>query len=369
MPVRIMRTALFACTAIIALPARSDEASRIRTFEAALRPAVSVVGQPEERWTIAERMAHWKVPGLSITVIRDGKLAWAKGYGVLQAGGSEKVNAETVFSIGSVSKVGAAAVTLRLLDAGRLDLDRDVNGYLKRWKIPANGYTAVRPVTLRALLSHSAGLTVHGFSDFQPGDPLPSAIDTLEGRAPATNEPVRVIFTPGTRYQYSGGGTTVEQVVIEEITGLGFAAAAHRYVLEPLGMSRSTYENPLPEAQGNIAKAHDEQGRPVALPRGYEAMPEMAASGLWTTPTDYAKLIVALIESYRGKGSFLRTDTARQMMTEAACSPVGLGPFLDGDGLERSLLPFGRERFIPRHDGGSSGYRRRRGDFHQQRQG
>lgn len=328
--------------------AATSEAARIRAFESSFGPPVSVVGEPQAHWTLSERMAHWKVPGVSVAVIRNGSVAWAKGFGVLQVGKPDLVDTQTVFSVGSVSKVGAAAVTLRLVDAGMLDLDRDVNGYMKRWQVPANPYTLVRPVTLRGILSHSAGFTVHGFGDFQPGATLPNVIDTLEGRAPATHEPVRVVFVPGERFQYSGGGTTVEQLVIEETTGLDFPSAARRYVFEPLGMARSTYVNPLPPEHGNIAKAHGEDGQPRALPRGYEAMPETAASGLWTTPSDYAKLVIAFIQSYRGQAdSFLKAATARQMMTEVGRSLVGLGPFLEGEGQDR--------RFF--HGGANDSYR------------
>lgn len=318
-----------------AAQAADNTPARIRAFESSLGPPIGVVGEPAERWTLAERMAHWKVPGLSVAVIREGKVAWAKGYGVLSAGGTEKVNTDTVFSVGSVSKVGAAAVTLRLVDAGKLDLDRNVNAYLSRWRVPDNAFTALRPVTLRGILSHSAGLSVHGFGDFQPDAALPTVIDTLEGRAPADNGPVRVIQVPGSRFRYSGGGTQVEQLVIEEVTHLGFPQAARQYVFEPLRMTRSTYENPLPPSHGNIAKAHGEDGQPRALPRGYEAMPEMAASGLWTTPSDYAKLVIAFIQSYQGKGTFLSNALAHEMLTEVGRSFVGLGPFLDGEGLER----------------------------------
>jgi len=341
----LLASALFAIA-----HAASDEADRIRRFESALRPAVSVEGAPDQRWTLSERMQHWHVPGLSIAVIRNGKLAWAKAYGVLQAGRPERIDTQSVFSVGSVSKVGAAAMTLRLADAGRIDIDRDVNAYLTRWRLPVSGYTAVRPVTLRGILSHSAGLTVHGFEDFQPDDPLPGILDTLDGRDPARNEPVRVIEVPGTRFRYSGGGTTLEQLVIEEVTGKPFLQAAREYLFAPLGMHRSTYESPLPVAHGNIARAHDENGAAQALPRGYESMPEVAASGLWTTPSDFAKLVIAIIESYQGKkGGFLNAATARQMLTEVGRSHVGLGPFLYGQGLERRFW----------HNGSNDSYKAR----------
>jgi CubicO group peptidase (beta-lactamase class C family) len=343
-------TLFSALVCVLSFPAVASDhlTARVRAVENGLRPAITAEGEPEVRWTIAERMAHWKVPGMSIAVIRDGTVAWAKGYGVKQAGAVGAVDTQTMFSVGSVSKVGAATITLRMVDAGELDLDRDVNEYLSGWKVPINAYTAIRPVTLRGLLSHSAGLTVEGFPDFQPGEALPTVIDTLEGLFPAKTEAVRVFYTPGTKSSYSGGGITVEQLAIETTAGLDFNAAAHKYLFEPLGMQRSTYENPLPATWGNIARAHSEEGTPRALPRGWEAMPEMAASGLWTTPSDYAKLIIALIESYRGgKNTFLSAALAQQMMTEVGPSPFGLGPLLDGQGLQR--------RFF--HDGDNDSYK------------
>jgi CubicO group peptidase (beta-lactamase class C family) len=316
-----------ACT----LLAADDEDARIAAFEHGLRPAVSIEGDPQVRWTIEERLAHWNVPGISVAVIRDGKIAWAKGYGVKQEGTENKIDADTAFSVGSMSKVATAAITLRLVALGKLDLNRDVNEYLTRWQVPDNEFTEMRAVTLRGIMSHSAGLTVHGFPDFQPGAKLPTVIDTLNGTKPAWTSPVRVFAEPGSRFQYSGGGITVEQLVIEELTGLAFPEAARLHVFGPLEMTRSTYENPLPASHGNIARAHNGRGEPTALPRGWESMPEMGASGLWTTPSDYARLIIALIESYQGaEGTFLSTDIARDMMTEVGRSRYGLGPALAG---------------------------------------
>lgn len=308
---------------------------RIAAFENGLR-GQSGTPDAEARWQLEARMAHYGVPGVSIAVLRSGRIAWAKGYGVKQNGKNDPIDTETVFSVGSVSKVGAAAATLRLVAAGKLDLDRDVNEFLKTWKVPSNRYTVRAPVTLRRILSHTAGLTVHGFRDFEPGESTPTTIQILEGSGPAKNSPVLVDTTPGTRFRYSGGGITLEQLIVEEATNLGFSEAARKLVFEPLGMKRSSYENPLPEAHGNIAKAHDGAGSPRALPRGYEAMPETAASGLWTSPSDLARLIIALIRSHQGvEDPFLDQAVAIDMMTAVAPSEFGLGPQLDrGPGTE-----------------------------------
>lgn len=317
--------------------------ARIAAFESGFRPSGDAEGGP---WTIEERMAEYGVAGMSIAVIEGGELEWAKGYGVLQAGGAEPVNTETVFSVGSVSKVGTAAATLRLVDAGRLDLGRDVNELLESWQVPPYDFDGT--VTLRRIMSHTAGLTVHGFADYQPGAELPTTVQILEGSPPAKSPPVFVDIAPGSMFRYSGGGVTVEQLVIEEEMGSDYPSAARELVFDPLGMSRSTYEEPLPESWGNIAKAHDAEGKPRALPRGYEAMPETGASGLWTTPSDYAKLVIAFIDSYRGEpGSFLSQDLAREMMTEVEPGAYGLGPALSGEGPTRHFL----------HGGANDSYR------------
>lgn len=332
----VLGLALTAAPMASALAAPPSPSAAIRAVETGLRPAVDVQGSPPVRWTIQERMAFYHVPAVSIAVIRDGRVAWTKAWGVRQAGAGEAVDADTMFSVGSVSKVATAAITLRMVSLGELDLDHDVRDYLKRWRIPDAPAGQGRPVTLREIMSHTAGFTVSGFPDYQPSEALPTEIDTLEGRRPAKTGPVTFAYAPGDRALYSGGGITVEQVVIEDRSGAAFNAAAQRYLFGPLGMQRSTFENPLPAATANVAKAHDMKGAPTALPRGWEAMPEMAASGLWTTPREYAKILIALMAAYRGApDAFISQDLARQMMTPVGPSRVGLGPFMDGAGLTR----------------------------------
>lgn len=185
-------------------------------------------------------------------------------------------------------------------------------------------------------MSHTAGFTVHRFLNYQPLEPVPTIIDILEGRPPAKNAPVRVTAVPGSTYRYSGGGITVEELVVEDATGLDLAEAARQQVFEPLGMSRSTYVQPLPASHGNIAKAHGPSGSPRAAPRGWETMPERAAAGLWTTPSDIGRLVIALIESYHGEpGAFLPQALAEDMLTPVPPSPHGLGPLVD-------IVPSGR---------------------------
>ena len=299
------------------------------------------------RHTIAARLAHHQVPGAAVAIIRDGEIWAIRGYGTRLAGTEAPIGPDTVFSAGSISKIVNAALILRLVNEGVLDLDADVNDYLQRWHVPASEFTADTPVTLRAIMSHTAGFSVHGFRDYNPGEELPTVIETLNGTGPALNDPVVLEFAPGTGFAYSGGGVTVSQALIEDVTGLGYEQAARRYVFAPLGMTRSTFANPLPASHGDIAHAHDEYGAPAALPRGWEAMPELAASGLWTSANDLARLVIALNDSARGDGAFLPARLAADMMSRVPGSWHGLGPRLNGVGATR----------VFHHGGANNSYR------------
>ncbi len=289
-----------------------------------------------EEANLPSRMVAHGVPGISFAIILDGQLDWARGYGIIQAGKPEKVNTETMFSVGSVSKVGTAVLTLKLQEQGVLDIDADVNTYLESWKVPTNEFTQEKAVTLRHIMSHTAGLTVHGFADFSPNESLPTTVQILNGSSPAKNSRVYVNIPVGSSFRYSGGGTTIEQMMIEDLTGLPFHRAAQDLLFGPTNMQRSSYQNPLPASFGSIAKAHNNNGRPVALPRGYQSMPEAAASGLWTTPSDFAKVMIMLMEAYEGKDGLLSPETVQDMMTSVSPGDYGLGPRMrkaDGDVL------------------------------------
>ena len=265
-------------------------------------------------------MKEHNVPGVSVALIKDGKPIQSRSYGIKQAGKTDVIDEKTVFSVGSVSKVANALVALKLVSDGKLDLDEDVNKYLKSWKVPASEFTKDNPITLRHLLSHTAGLSVHGFADYYPGETLPTPIQTLNGERPAKNGKVDVIFEPGSRFKYSGGGTTVVQQIIADVTGMPYEKATEKILFEPLGIKRASFVNPLPKEFGNIAKAHDRSGKAVALPRGYQAMPEMAASGLWTTPGELLKILTST------KDGFLKSEIVEDMITSEKNTTYGLGP-------------------------------------------
>lgn len=295
------------------------------------------------RYAIADRMAEYGTPGAALAVIEGGKIAFIRGYGTRKAGEDWPVDGDTVFSAGSVSKLVNAALVLRLVQEGTLDLDADIRGYLKRWQPKENRRSRGKPITLRQILAHTAGFSQHGFPDFLPGEPLPSITDTLNGKKPAKHGRVKIQSVPGERMKYSGGGITVSQLVIEDVTGLSYEQAARRYVFDPLKMDRSTFASPLPEDYGNIAYAHDEEGAPTALPRGYEAFPEQAASGLWVSANDLATFMIAFVSDE----TFLRADLRETVTTRASNSWHGMG----------LRINFHEGRTVLHHGGANNSYK------------
>jgi CubicO group peptidase (beta-lactamase class C family) len=220
---------------------------------------------------------------------------------------------------------------LRLVEQGKLDLDADVNRYLTSWKLPEDRLTATEKVTLRRIASHTAGLTVHGFPGYASTKPLPTTVQVLDGEKPANTAPVRVDTTPGAIERYSGGGTTVMQQLLVDVTGTAFPALVRELVLGPAGMTSSTYEQPLPAARAaEAARAHGQDGSVV--PGGWHVYPEMAAAGLWTTPTDLATWAIAIAEARAGRSTTLLSQGMTSQMLTAQKGEIGLGPFVGGSG-------------------------------------
>jgi CubicO group peptidase (beta-lactamase class C family) len=216
---------------------------RIQRVENGLTPKDWVQGGPV--WTLAERMGHYGVPGVSVAVIHDFEVAWAKGYGVCDAEKGGAVTPQTLFQAASISKPFAALAALQLVQAGVLDLDEDVNRKLTTWKVPENQFTVEEKVTLRRVITHTAGLTVSGFRGYAPGEPVPDIRPVVEGEEPANSAPVRVDAVPGTRFRYSGGGYTVLQLLIEDVTGRPLPDLVQEKVMAPAGMAHSSFRKPL----------------------------------------------------------------------------------------------------------------------------
>jgi CubicO group peptidase (beta-lactamase class C family) len=295
--------------------------------------------------TLSERMLHYKVPGVSITVINDYKIEWAKGYGVIKAGSGTAVTPETFFEAASSTKLLTSLITLHFAEQGRFDLDENINKYLKSWKIPENDFTREKKVTLRLLLTHQAGISRPdgGFS-WEEGS-VPSLVQVWKGEAPAQNKPASVEFVPGSKWQYSNMGYVVIQQLLEDVLGKPFPQIAQETVFQPLGMKSSTLVYPLrTELKATEAVPHDAEGKahePSMVPTA------VAHGGLMTTPSDFARLAVELMRAYQGQsGRILSQAMVRRMFhPELNLDPnmfgvpiaEGLGVFLYGKGQNLSF--------------------------------
>jgi CubicO group peptidase (beta-lactamase class C family) len=312
-------------------PAPPPAVDRVAKVTASLIPGVQIRGAAPVRYDLKTRMAHYHTPGVSIAVADSGRIVWARGFGVKETGGTDSITPTTMFEAGSISKPVAATATLHLVDQGKLSLDENVNTYLKSWKVPDNRFTAKEKVTLRRIMSHSAGLTVHGFPGYAVTDSIPTVPQVLDGAKPANTAPVRVDTFPGAIGRYSGGGTTIQQLLVADLTGKPFPALLKETVLDPIGMTNSTYEQPLPAALvPQASAAHKSDG--TMYPGRFHVYPEMAAAGLWTTPTDLLKWALEIEATKEGKSTKLFSQARATEMLTVQKAPFGLGPSLSGAG-------------------------------------
>lgn len=297
--------------------------TRIARVENGLQPLLQIKGDSVPHYNIEERMKVFNVPGLSIAVLRNGELEWAKAYGIADSASGRKVTTETLFQAASISKPVAATRAHQLMEVGRLDLDANVNDYLTSWQVPDNEFTTKEKVTTRRILNHSAGLTVWGFPGYNRDSVIPTAAQVLNGQG--NTDSVVVYKEPGESWQYSGGGYTVMQLMMTDMEGEPFPNIMQKNVLDPLGMSLSTYEQPLPTARWDeAATGYRRNGDTVD--GNWHVYPEMAAAGLWTNPSELIQWPGEIQKIYQSKeDGLLKYETVKQML-KPGDGDHGLGP-------------------------------------------
>ncbi|HEX2077065.1 MAG TPA: serine hydrolase domain-containing protein [Longimicrobium sp.] len=347
--------AFFLAAVLAASPALAQDASlaaRIRRVENGLTTPVIVAGRTDQGAPLAERMRALNTPAVSIAVINDGRIEWARAYGTLQAGGTVPADTGTLFQAASISKPVAVLGALLLAERRHLSLDADVNTILRSWRVPENAFTAREKVTLRRLASHGAGLTVHGFPGYAADSVVPTTVQVLDGARPANTAAVRVDTFPGAMLRYSGGGLTVMQQMMVDVAGRPFPELMRRTVLEPLGMRHSSFEqNVAPARAARIARPYRRDGTPVD--GGWHRYPEMAAAGLWTTPSDLARFAIAVHRAFLGEAcGVISPDLARQILTLQSEDSPG-----NGFGLGMQLERMGTPAWSFGHSGANEGYR------------
>lgn len=295
---------------------------RISRIENGLQPNLQIQGD-SINYNIEERMRELGISGVSIAVINRGQIEWAKGYGVADSSENRSVTTETMFLAGSISKPVAAIRAHQLAEEGLINLDSNVNKYLASWKLPENDFTKKEKVTTRRILNHTAGLTVWGFPGYDKGDTIPSVSEVLDGKG--NTDSVRVYKEPAESWMYSGGGYTIMQLMITDQERKSFPEIMQSHVLDPLGMTVSTFKNPLPQQYHSIA-ATGYRANGDEVEGKWPIYPEMAAAGLWTTPSQlilWAKEIQQIQQTQ--KDGLLKVETVNEMLTPGM-NNHGLGP-------------------------------------------
>lgn len=290
---------------------------------------------------VSATISQHHVVGLSLAIIRRGEVVKAEGYGFADTSEKALVTTTTLFQAGSISKSVAAVAALRLVEMGKLTLDSDVNTELHAWKIPENQFTSRQHVTLRRILSHTSGLSVRSFPGYEISAPFPTLGQVLNGESPANTAAIRVEAIPGSHWQYSGGGYMVLQAMIVDAAGAPFAEFMKKIVLEPVSMSSSTFDQPLPKDWASrAATGYLASGNPV--PGRWNVYPEMAAAGLWTTASDLAQFAISIRRSWKGLPHGVMSRASARLMLTAQQNNDGLGVFVVGAGKQTRFFHNGR---------------------------
>lgn len=317
--------------------------AEIEAIENGLQPALQIKGDSIRTFNILDRMERYNIPGASIAIVENGSIKWTRGYGVANTETGQPVDENTLFQAGSISKPVAALAALKLVEEGQIDPDRDINAYLTDWKIEENPFTETEKVTLDRLLSHTAGMTVHGFPGYRQNDTFPSITAVLSGEG--NTAAVYPDTIPGSIWRYSGGGYTVMEKTVEDVSGMPLEEYMEEHILQPIGMDNSTYMQPLnPERHSQASAAYNREGE--ILEGLWHNYPEQAAAGLWTTPSDLAKYVLEIQEILDGKEDGILSRTTVERMLTKQENGWGLGPSLQWEG----------DSLLFRHGGKNAGF-------------
>jgi CubicO group peptidase (beta-lactamase class C family) len=301
----------------------------------------------EKPSTILERMKFYNVKGLSVAVIENNKISWAKGYGWADEEEKRPVTTETLFEPGSISKSLNSVGILKLAQNKELDLHTDINTYLRSWKCPYDSLSKGKKITLSQILSHHAGLSVHGFPGHDIDRPMPTVYDILDGINGSPTPPVRSMFEPDLKFQYSGGGTTISQVILSDVTAQPYDVWMYENVLKPIGMIHSTYaQPPAKDLRKLCASGYMMNGDRVTSK--FHAYPEQAAAGLWMTPSDLCNYIIDMQLAYKGgKSNVLNEDMVKLHLTPT---------YTDGSAAMGTFIEEHDGAKFFKHDAGNDGF-------------
>jgi len=300
-----------------------------------------------DTWTLTERMKRYNINGVSIAVIHNYQIEWARGYGFADVSEKRPVTEKTLFQAASISKSLNSVGVLKLAREKRIDLNSDINKFLVTWKFPYDEKSNNKVITVANLLSHTGGLTVSGFPGYAKDQVLPSIQQILDGQKPSNTDPVRSSIEPGKSVIYSGGGVTISQLIVMDITNQPYDIFMKENVLSPLRMTSSSFTQP-PSAsmQKLLATGYKVDGKEVS--GKYLIYPEQAAAGLWTNPIDLCRYIINTQLSYNGELTKMLTPEMTRLRLTPVLEDAALGVFVNSR-VTGSFKYFN-------HNGGNEGF-------------
>jgi len=306
--------------------AQTADSAKIKEVEKNLIGMIQMEG--EGPWTIKERMEHYHIKALSIAVVQNYKIAWTKAYGWADDSLRVPATTQTLFQAASISKSLNGVGVMKLVQDKKIDLYADINNYLTSWKFPYDSLSKGKKISVANLLSHTAGLTVHGFEGYTPGKTVPNVVQVLDGKKPANSDPIRSMYEPGLKSEYSGGGITISQLIVMDVTHQPYAQYMYDNVLKPMGMTSSTYQQPPADKKpALLATGYRANGTPI--PGKYNTYPEEAAAGLWTNPTDLSRYIIETQLALQGKShKVLDQQTTKLRLTPYIDKSAAMGVFI-----------------------------------------
>lgn len=313
-------------------------------FENGIRSQVKFLGETEKLGSITNKMSEYKIPALSLAVINQGNIDWADIYQNTDFSDENKLDCASLFQAASLSKPVTFFTVVRMHSAGEIDLDKNIQNYLKEYKLSAGKQTPDNPVTFRNIFSHTSGITPGGYQGYAKDLTLPSDIDILKGSAGTNSPAIAVITTPNETLAYSGGAYTLAELALQDIYRDEFSNIMKKWILEPVGMKHSVFTQPLTSKFKNVAKGHVQSGN--ILDGGWRNHPEQAAAGLWSNSVDMAKFLIEIYKAYQGKSTIFSQSEIKSLLSHERDG------HLYGFRIERS-----DDDISITHYGGNTGYR------------
>ncbi|MBZ9610449.1 serine hydrolase domain-containing protein [Rheinheimera maricola] len=334
---------------------RENVAALQAAVEQNLRGPVKFGAQPVSTYTVQQRLAYHKVPGVSFALIQNRELAWASGYGTVAAASDQVVTVDTVFQAASIAKPVTAFAVMRMQQQGLLDINASIDTYLTSLTLAKGKQAPEAAVSFKNLLDHSSGLTAGGYQGYEQGVAIPSDLQTFNGEVPANTKAASVETTPGTTVSYSGAGYTLAEIALTDTFKQPFEQLMASWLLSPLGMTNSSFALDYPQQGGVlVALGHDRSGK--TLTGGWRRHPEQAAAGLWSTPSDLARFAIETTRAYQGQSKFLSQAAVREMLTPIM-PEQDLSAQFGGQPAMTFIVAGAGKQFLFQHGGGTLGYR------------